>query len=191
MTRQYSYVGRFNSQLVGGMWGSMFCACLWVRACTQAFQLSSAVSSLAVSIFLREDIHVCEFVSIYVLFLIKVVRVYKMWIPLLSPVSLQVPRHREPPFHLTFSESLNVFLTFDFNSALSPSLISKQRCRIEPFIVVIKTKDISLSVTAAHGLDAHAHGFPGADGSGGLCLLLLLVFSLVFLAVKIKTWTLD
>ena len=53
-----------------------------------------------------EGRHTCvfEFVSRYVLFLIKVLSVYKVWIPLLSPVSLQVPHHREPPFHLTFSE---------------------------------------------------------------------------------------
>lgn len=54
----------------------------------------------------------------YILFLIKVIRVYKVWIPSVSPVSLQVPHHREPPFYFLFSKGIkmNVFLSFAFDS---------------------------------------------------------------------------
>lgn len=42
-----------------------------------------------------------------------------VWIPSVYPVSLQVPHHREPPFYFLFSKSIkmNVFLSFDFDSA--------------------------------------------------------------------------
>lgn len=148
---------------------------------------SSLLQSHLYSWYLFEGRHmcVCEFVSMRVLFLIEVLSVYKVWIPLLSPVSLQVPHHREPPFHLTFSESMNVFLTFDLNSAfyLLHWCLSKGTELDGSFVRAMKTKDINHSVTqtAACGLDAHTHTdclWCLAEEVSACCCLFLVRFSL-------------